>query len=70
MAPSNIITFKILLKLPSEISKNRFDHILKIPMLIIVVGTLIIFLWGQDEDNKTLDDVFAYEWCTGLDWIN
>ena len=44
MAPSNIITFKILLKLPSEISKNRFDHILKIPKLIIVVGTLIIFL--------------------------
>ena len=36
--------FQDITKIAFEISKNRFDHILKIPKLIDVVGTLIIFL--------------------------
>ena len=32
-------------------------------------GTQEYFCEGHDEDNKTFNDVFANEWCTGLDWI-
>ena len=60
IASTNIRTFKVLPKLPSEISKNRFVHILTIPKLIYCGwGTHESFGEGHDEDNKTLNDVFV-----------